>query len=78
MNQLAAENGIPGADTRPIGFREKTKLRFKLLGAKSLKPDALIAPFRAIALETYQQMNLAIARSVIVLIPYLLYLKNNL
>jgi len=49
-----------------IGIMERFNRQFQAFGTRSTKPDALLAPFRESSLDSYQKMNAAVARQVVV------------
>ena len=66
LSTLASANSIPGVNT----FYRKSLLQKireipQIFGTQSVKPDALVAPFRQMALDSYILMNDAIAKFVI-------------
>ena len=63
MYALARANGFPGIDLAVPTFRQRTlQWPRRVFQCQSLKPNAWIAPFRAIALETYKNLNTALAQ----------------
>ena len=57
MFVMAKANAFPG---RSVKLRVKTLGR--ILNVRSNSPDALLAPLRQIALDTYRKVNTSIAR----------------
>lgn len=65
MAALASHNAIPGVNTSNDRFLKKLfKWPFYTFGAKSTSPTSWLAPTRKLALETYLQLNAAIAKCV--------------
>jgi hypothetical protein len=63
LSMLSAYNAVPGLFIfeRP-SWSGRMLHQAKVFGTQSLKPDALIAPFRQIALELYEDLNKAVAK----------------
>ncbi len=63
LSMLSAYNAVPGLFIfeRP-SWLGRMLHQAKVFGTQSLKPDALIAPFRQIALELYEELNTAVAK----------------
>jgi hypothetical protein len=58
---LSTFDAIPGILVPTISLLSRIRHKFKLFGTQSTKPDALLAPFRQIVLELYEELNIAVA-----------------
>lgn len=62
---LASHNAIPGVNTANDRFFKKLfKWPFYTFGTKSTSPTSWLAPTRKLALDTYLQLNAAIAKYI--------------
>ena len=63
---MASANSIPGITTLyRKSFLQKIREVRQIFGTQSVEPDALVAPFRQMALDLYIHMNDAMAKFVI-------------
>lgn len=62
LNMLSEFDAIPGMVVPTLSFWSRLRHKFKLFGSQSTKPDGLLAPFRQIVLELYEELNTAVAR----------------
>ena len=69
LSTLASANSVPGVNTLyNKSLVQKIREVGQIFGTQSVQPDALVAPFREMALDLYMHMNDAIARFVIFVI----------
>ncbi|KAF8155791.1 hypothetical protein B0H34DRAFT_509736 [Crassisporium funariophilum] len=62
LSSLATLNAIPGVDTGyHKSIMQKLREAKQVFGTLSVEPDSLLAPFRRMALETYEDMYKAVA-----------------
>ena len=65
LSTLASANSVPGVNTLyNKSLVQKIREVGQIFGTQSVQPDALVAPFREMALDLYMHMNDAIARFV--------------
>ena len=61
MSTLLSMKALPGL--RPNhSWRERIMTSLQVFKTQSVEPDALIAPFRQLALKSYEDLNMAVAR----------------
>ena len=61
MSTLLSMRALPGLKPKR-GWRQRFMTKLQVFKTQSVEPDALIAPFRRLALKSYESMNMAVAR----------------
>lgn len=64
LNLLAGSNAIPGTHLKALPWHKQAALVFRTGGTRSTRPNALLAPLRAIAADAYSELNTALAQCV--------------
>ena len=62
LNMLSTFDAIPGVLSSEGSWWSRMRHEFRLFGVQSTRPDGVIAPFRQIVLELYEEFNMALAR----------------
>ncbi|KAF8965056.1 hypothetical protein BDZ97DRAFT_1813404 [Flammula alnicola] len=61
LSALMSLDSIPGKSFYGLSWIAQIRASFGFLGTQSVKPDALLAPLRQMALESYEDLNKALA-----------------